>query len=98
MYAVNHTSNLQMINVEQAHRRAHSEQIRQLTTANGLSPRARVTRVALRHKLAVAGATAVLMLGMVATAFATGGGSPTASAADSGSGQACVQLGRVTVC
>ena len=92
MYAVHHTSSLQMINVEQAQRRAHSELVRQ-ATGHDETPRQRVARMAMRHRLALAGATALLMVGMVATAF-PGGGPPHTNAGSTGSNEAtCVAVG-----
>ncbi|MFN2484481.1 MAG: hypothetical protein ABR509_06020 [Candidatus Limnocylindria bacterium] len=102
MYAVHHSAKLEMINLEHAHRRAHAAQMRDLDPLSG-HPVRRAASIAVRHRLALAGATILLMLSMVASAFATGGGGQSGAGAQSGGtsaggAEACVQVGRRIAC
>lgn len=102
MYAVHHSARLEMINLEHAHRRTHAAQMRDLDPLSG-HPVRRATSIAIRHRVALAGATVLLMLSMVATAFAAGGSGQSGAGAESGGtsaggGEACVQVGRRIAC
>ncbi|MDQ3881280.1 MAG: hypothetical protein M3295_09455 [Chloroflexota bacterium] len=102
MYAVHHTAKLTMINIEHAQRRAHAARMRELDQWSG-HPVRRAAGLAIRHRVALAGATVLLMLSMVATALASGGGEAGAGAqagggTSVGGGDACVTVGRRTLC